>query len=166
MRILVGMALCAALTGCMPLPTMPPPRSTDVSVPFNAAATQAALAPGHAIIKGQAFAKTVGGDVKYAAGNTVYLMPDDSYTFMCFLIVGNLTYQPDCFARLKPYVRETVADGQGQFEFDDVKPGKYRLETVITWGIPGMYGVETTGGIVQGTIEVKSDVDVATVYLK
>lgn len=166
MRYLHGFAAIAAiamLAGCMPLPTTTPEDTGDVSAQIDVAEVQAALAPGHAIIKGQAFAKTVGGDVKYGAGNTVYLAPDDFYMGMCFMGWFHAR-QPACFTKLEPHLRTTVADGQGNFEFDGVKPGKYVVETLITWGVPSMYGIETSGGVLTGKVTVVSDTDVLTVY--
>jgi len=125
-------------------------------------ALRAQLAPGHATISGQAFSKTVGGDVKYGAGNTIILWPKTAYTTECLAMLGANTY---CGEKLTDYARTVRADGEGRFVFGDLKPGSYIVWTMITWGVPGPYGISTTGGMVSGFVDVKSDVDMATVYL-
>jgi hypothetical protein len=77
-------------------------------------------------IIGQAFLKTVGGDVKYGAGNTVVIHPVTSLTTEWFskvvvqglpLVAGN--------PRADDYRRTTIADAEGRFEFDNLPQGDY-----------------------------------------
>lgn len=119
--------------------------------------------PGHAIVRGQAFSKTVGGDVKYGAGNTIRLFPNSDYSAQCIRIIN--TSDSHCVERLRPYSRTALADAEGRFEFADLAPGSYLLTTVITWGVPGPYGIQTTGGVVTAIVEVKSDTDVIRMNL-
>src|SRR5260370_41390626 len=67
---------------------------------------------GSARITGQAFAKTVGGDVKYAAGNTVWLYPVTSMTTEWYetAIKGGKPMKAGD-QRMMQHSRSTVADG-------------------------------------------------------
>ena len=117
---------------------------------------------------GQAFKKTVGGDVKYGAGNSVYLYPLTPY----FSEVLSLFAQRDAFTRVYVdptalrYKRTAVADAQGHFKFSNVLPGRYYLETSITWGIPTANGIETTGGPATAIIAVEQDGETIEVILQ
>ena len=164
MRLGIIAAAALLLSGCGPLPTFKPPApvSMEPFSKFDEAALQAGMKKGHAIVKGQAFSKTVGGDIKYGAGNEVRLYPDTPYVSECIIITkGGVT--SGCFDKIRPYARTVSADGEGRFEFDDVAPGKYVATSLILWGVPGPYGVETTGGIVEGHLTVSSDTDVINV---
>lgn len=114
---------------------------------------------GTARIQGQAFLKTVGGDVKTAAGNAVYLNPVTSYSEQWYAsYVTNRPLDPaDPDPRLKEYLRETTADGEGRFEFTDVPAGEYFVTTSVVWGVPtGSYGtISQQGGTVTKRISVK-----------
>lgn len=152
------------LSGCAAL--LPPEaQRRDPQMAPEVAALQAGMRPGHAIVKGQAFAKTVGGDVKYGAGNIIELVASTPYSRECnsIQIRGYITR---CDEALRPYVRYATADAQGNFEFDDVAPGDYIMWTSITWGVPSPYGVEMTGGYVSSLVFVTSDTDVKTVYMR
>lgn len=162
---LASVGMLALLTGCATFPPIPQRVAADPQAPFDAAALQAGMRPGHAIVRGQAFAKTVGGDVKYGAGNEIELMPMTAYVADCDLLLSAGAIS-GCAGKIAPYVRRVIADGEGRFEFDDIAPGKYLVETVITWGVPGPYGIEQTGGAVRATAEVQSDTDVITIYLQ
>lgn len=124
------------------------------------------MAKGHAIVRGQAFTKTLGGDVKYAAGNPIFMVAATPYTKECLDLVVNPGYQTNCLGQLKDYVRSATADGQGNFEFDDVPPGEYIVHTLLLWQVPGPYGLHPTGGVLRGYPTVKSDTDVVTVYVQ
>ena len=70
-------------------------------------------------IKGQAFLKTQAGDVKYGAGNTIYLIPTTSYTkeLMDKAIDKGGGFTTNMDYRLNKYIRTTIADGEGRFDF-------------------------------------------------
>ena len=139
-----------SLQGCIQ-PQVLQPYST-----FDRAATEQALRPGNATIVGQAFKKTVGGDVKYGAGNSIDLYPATPY----FMEVLNLLSRRNAFTQVRfdpavlNYKRTAVADGEGRFKFPGLSAGRYYLETTITWGIPTRYGIETTGGPAASVITV------------
>lgn len=150
------------LSGCVP------PRVLRPSGSFDRDAAERALRPGKSTIVGQAFKKTVGGDVKYGAGNTVYLFPLTPY----LVEVLQLLPQKDAFTQIQfdpavlGYNRTTVADGEGRFKFPNLLPGHYRIETTITWGIPTGHGIETTGGAAAAVVTVPTDGDTVEVILQ
>ena len=77
------------------------------------------LQSGTATVKGQAFLKTRGGDVKVAAGNKVILNPVTSYSNEWYekaLIQGKNLVEAE--PRMWNYVMKTVADGSGRFMFE------------------------------------------------
>ena len=98
---------------------------------------------GSGIITGQAFLKTMGGDVKFGAGNPVDLIPQTPYTLERFGNAGADEQMPPRPPALAKYVRTTQADGNGNFEFRDVPAGKYILHCAISWSV-SQY--ELTGG--------------------
>lgn len=113
---------------------------------------------GTAIVKGQAFLKTRGGDVKLAAGNEIFLNPVTSYSNEWYekaYIQGKPLADPD--PRLWDYVVKTVADGNGRFSFKNVPAGQYYVTTVITWEAATGYrgSLQVQGGAVTKRIAVK-----------
>lgn len=111
---------------------------------------------GTATIKGQAFAKTRGGDVKFAAGNEVFMNPVTTYStewFDQWVIQG----QP-----ITPSVKEsyaftwyTVADGNGNFKFTNVPAGEYYIVSLIAWEYPSGGIMINTGAVLSRKITVK-----------
>jgi hypothetical protein len=135
---------------------------TKPAYQIQATFTEDELAPydkkGTATVVGQAFLKTKGGDVKYAAGNKVVLMPVTNYTTE---IVSAATTQhygkiDNIEPGLKKYVKVSMADGEGRFEFKDIPPGNYYVCTHVKWQVPtAPYGyLQTTGGDISTTITV------------
>ena len=113
---------------------------------------------GSARIAGQAFAKTVGGDVKYAAGNTVRLYPVTSMTTEWYetAIKGGKPMKAGD-ERMMQHSRSTVADGSGNFEFTGLPAGDYYVVTGVEWGVPtGMqfFPIEQTGTALTGKVHV------------
>lgn len=113
---------------------------------------------GSARITGQAFAKTVGGDVKYAAGNTVWLYPVTSMTtewYQTSIKAGKPMKAGD--QRMMQHSRSTVADGNGNFEFNGLPGGDYYVVTQVTWGVStGMqfFPIEQTGSALHTKVHV------------
>jgi hypothetical protein len=115
---------------------------------------------GAAVVSGQAFLKTRGGDVKVGAGNSIYLHPVTSYSTFERLHIGDpgglAPYDP----RVINYMRETIADATGRFTFKKVPDGEYYLAGKIKWEVPHIsrYGsyMETQGGWIWKTVAVKN----------
>lgn len=142
--------LAITLCGCFS-----PPRR-QVMTPFNEADFKSFVVSGTATIDGQAFAKTRGGDVKYAAGNLVYLMPATDYTRELVNIAqqGKVPLRDD---RVQQFIRNTRADGFGNFSFNQVPAGTYYVECGIFWEIPEFrYTTYTTGTWLRTLISVKA----------
>lgn len=148
------------LYGVPPSPPVIPHREPTATL--DAAAIQAAMRPGHAVVKGQAFSKTVGGDVKYGAGGEILVLPNTEYVSQCITILKMQYITTDCGKTIFPLGRVVIADGEGRFEITGLAPGDYSISTLITWGIPGRFGIEQTGGVVSTVINVKNDTDVIT----
>lgn len=107
-------------------------------------------------LTGQAFTKTRGGDVKYAAGNPIVLNPITTYSTEWFnvLVKQNIPMStPD--QRAFKYVRTVTADGMGNFEFTGLPAGEYYVVTSIFWEVPGPNGLSTTGSNVGEKVVVK-----------
>lgn len=120
------------------------------------------MSEGDAAIEGQAFLKTVGGDVKVGAGSRVTLIALTPYVTECLQIVQYAN--TGCFYNVQQSVRAETADAEGRFRFDRVRPGNYMLETSIVWGIPTRYGMQQTGGPVSARVSV-ADGETAKVLL-
>ena len=151
MRRLVLFTLVVLLSACA---TMAPPQSR---MPFPENEYQVLAKSGSATVKGQAFLKTRGGDVKTAAGNEVILNPVTSYSMEWYeksYIPGKRMVEPD--QRLFNFVRKQVADGNGRFTFKNVPPGEYFVTTIITWEAPTGYqgSLRLQGGTVTKRITV------------
>jgi hypothetical protein len=90
--------------------------------------------PGKAVITGQAFSNTKGGEVRYAAGRTVYLHPATSYATEYFniqVVLGSFMTNPD--QRFLQFEKKTVSDATGNFEFKNLPAGKYYVVTEFGW---------------------------------
>jgi hypothetical protein len=156
-RTLSIAALAATLAGCAvpnhtvstPMPRPPFPEAEYARLPKT----------GTAIVTGQAFLKTRGGDVKTAAGNTIYLNPVTSYSTYAyeFGYLGTKRMTPPD-ARLHQYMRETIADGSGRFTFRNVPSGEYFVTANVTWEAPTGYqfSMQTQGGSIWKKIKVQN----------
>jgi hypothetical protein len=132
--------------------------------PFDEEAIKAALEPGDGEIDGQAFSRTVGGEVRYAAGMPIFLMPMTPYVRECIGIAGSYA-RSDCGTQLIAYRRETIGDGEGRFKFKGLKPGEYYVQTTITWGVPTQLGIATTGGVVHRVVTIPDPPSVVEVII-
>jgi hypothetical protein len=145
--------LAALSVACVPGVTTPVP----ITVPFNSNDAAFALGDGPFTVVGQAFAKTRGGDTKYASGEKVTLLPMTNYTLEYMQGIGTAHGAATPDPRLAEYTRETVADGEGKFTFRKVPKGSYFIYTKVFWEIPGQYGMRTTGSWIKDVINVRED---------
>lgn len=104
-------------------------------------------------ISGQAFLKTLGGDVKYGAGCTVFCLESTPYTDELYYaaerrqLIDERTLNPD----FKLHARQVVANGEGEFTFPNLPAGKYYVYTTITWYITRY---RQSGGGVQAEVNL------------
>jgi hypothetical protein len=69
---------------------------------------------------------------------------------------GRVTSHPD-LRFLDVYTRQTMADAEGRFAFEDVPPGKYLVSAVITWEVAGQEHLETQYVSVVGFADVRDE---------
>lgn len=155
-KIILSAALALTLSGCV---TYTPP-SPVMRPPFPEAEYAALNKTGSAVVAGQAFLKTRGGDVKTGAGNAVYIMPVTSYSTFAYdqRSADAPLSQPD--PRMNAFTRETAADASGRFSFKNVPNGNYYIKTSVTWEVPtgGKYSyMSTQGGDLWKTVRVEND---------
>ena len=136
---LLSMSACAA------------PQPYAIQAPFNPAQVAWIQSTGTGTIKGQAFLKTVGGDVKTCAGNIVVLMPSSAYTREIVSAGMSSNNRSSSLANLNgdlgSYMKAGRCDAQGNFSIVSLPAGNYILLTEVTWGVPrGNYGVSREGG--------------------
>lgn len=161
MRLAIGTVLfllaCAPRTPMGPITPLPPVSAEEVSF---------AQGTGTATIEGQAFLKTRGGDVKYGAGNNVYLLPHTPHTFAWLTrVISDLKNAPSLNPVVDSVTRRTVASGDGRFRFENVPAGQYLVVTTVTWGAPVGYGgaLVTQGGFIGRTVTAESGKTVTTI---
>ncbi len=146
----VSLLLVACYPVRNPVTRMPFPEAEYAQLPRRTVV-------GAAEIRGQAFLKTRGGDVKKAAGNEVLLNPVTSYSNQWFdvaVVNEQPLTEPD--PRLADYLRAVTADADGRFTFAGVPPGEYYVSTKIVWEVPSAYGgLRETGGFVFKKITIK-----------
>lgn len=164
MKKLFVATLCLVLAACSSTPRVP----YAWKAPFNELEFSAYDYSGKATISGQAFLKTRGGDIKYGAGNIVSLTPATAFVREAASLANRssddnntiLASTPSTTVpTLKMYMRQTTADGNGNFSFTGLTPGDYYIECGIFWST-GRY---TTGATVRKLISVKKDEQVRVV---
>ena len=131
-------------------------------VPYNPEEFAKYQKEGTATVTGQAFMKTEGGDVKYAAGNQVWLNPktsmSDQWYNEAYLgqdhVYTNFEWVGDD-KKYKDSIFYAQADGEGRFKFEKIPAGEYYLTTGIYWKVPSQYGLSKTGGVVTKKVTIK-----------
>ncbi|MGU3413739.1 hypothetical protein ACLBW0_08495 [Enterobacteriaceae bacterium C34A] len=152
-KLLIGVTGVLMLSGCAPKPPKP------ITLPaFPQAEYDALKLTGNESLSGQAFLKTLGGDVKTAAGSQVVLMPKTSYTDFQFSICNSYTLCEQEDMRAAKYEKVTTADAEGKFEFTDIAPGDYYIQTTVTWMRPSGAGLLPEGGALMAKATVKPGV--------
>lgn len=108
-----------------------PPRERKAV--FNEAEYSTYDRPGTAVLRGQAFMRTRGGDVKTAAGSQVFLNPWTSYSAEWFAatLEGVAMAPPD--GRAARFSRVVQADADGRFEFTGLPDGVFLVLTTVRW---------------------------------
>jgi hypothetical protein len=163
MKIIALAAAAVAAYGCASMY----PAAQYSPITMTSVAADSEYAPfrqkGTAVVEGQAFLTTRGGDVKKGAGRLVTLDPATTYSQEWYSRFGNRYAQFDAvpgdslFARAR---RTTVADADGRFRFTDLAPGRYIVRTTVTWEVPtGNLYVNTMsvqGGIVSEIVEARN----------
>jgi hypothetical protein len=132
------------LVGCV--------RTETMTSTFDASEAAFIEQAGTSTIHGQAFLKTVGGEVRYGAGNQIILIPQTAYARERIAKLygqskcnaGGVKFDSDDPSYMR-MVRQTKANGEGRFKFENIAAGSYFVVTQLTWGVPGQYGVSTTG---------------------
>ena len=108
---------------------------------------------GSATIKGQAFLRTRGGEVRLGAGSTATLDPATPTATDWFGQVGNIASRFSELPAEPRFVkarRTTVIDAQGNFQFSGLAPGRYIVRSIVTWEVAG----EDQGGLVADTVNL------------
>ncbi len=128
-RPMVIAVILSSLAGCGA------PKMEPIGMPFYVEENQRCVGQGTGQIMGQAFLRTMGGEVRYAAGGQVVLWPDSAYSRKAAsMLVSGITPQPE--GKLTPYERRTQADGEGEFEFADLPACSYVVLTSVFWSVP------------------------------
>ncbi len=113
-------------------------RASGVAAEFPEPQYSQLTKTGRTELAGQAFLKTRGGEVRYAAGNSVFLEPATKYAKDYYKGQGLNPYPLSAAdTRAAAYSRTTTADAEGRFEFKDVPAGDYFLVTSVTWEVAG-----------------------------
>lgn len=165
MKRILSLLIFMGLISCAPRVTVQPVER----IPFPEAEYKKLASTGTAIVKGQAFLKTRGGDVKTAAGNEVILNPVTSYSNQWYE-VGYLQGKPmtEYDPRLNLYVRKQVADGDGRFTFKNVPAGDYYVTALVLWEAPvGYHGsLVQQGGFISKKIAVKEGEEIEIILTR
>ncbi len=166
--LLFALCVISITTGCLTPYQEPPPKPIAAYVE----AEYAALAKsGTASVSGQAFARTRGGDVRYAAGSDVILTPATAHGIdwarrteeegigLSIGVHPNSLRLPQLDDRAKAFTKTTVADANGRFTFDGLSAGSYVIVSSVIWEVPRSTGrssyMGVTGGYLVGTVTVK-----------
>jgi len=114
------------------------------TVPFDLDAAKLALGEGKSTIKGRismTLPPADGAKTFYGSNLTVYLMPVTPYLLDFLELRKEEDPKRLKFAYLSPqawkYRLEAVSNGQGEFAFYHMKPGKYYLEVYFPWQYSG-----------------------------
>jgi len=138
MRIFLAVAMAGAITSCSPATL------TTSFAPSEAAYINQ---QGKAAISGQAFLRRNDGIVVYGAGSEVSLIPATSYARERMASIyggGKYAVWHAGFKNDDPayraYIKNTVADGEGRFKFENIADGTYFITTTVTWFVQYQQG--------------------------
>lgn len=142
------------LVGC--ISTQPRQINMFTPLPFDEMEYSALPKVGTGVLKGQVFAKTVGGSVVRGAGNNVVLFPATRYGNQRydFQVLRGMPADSAEDPRYIQFVRSTMTDADGRFTFNNVPPGKYYVISSVTWEASGY----VQGGAVHSPVNITNDV--------
>lgn len=115
-----------------------PARQTFTFPPYDEAEYASLPKTGTAVIRGQVFAKTVGGDVKRGAGESVSLIPATRYGETLYreqIMGGKRASKPEDPRHFNHTISLTT-DGDGRFEFKNIPRGSYYISSRVVWSVP------------------------------
>jgi hypothetical protein len=123
-----------------------PPQDANILKPsgsFDEAVAKAALQPGDATISGQACVKRIvenGGGIYLAANQKVFLFPDSPYLDEFVKLLHSAKRGRDTVSGDPQFLAtrmEAMTNSKGQFQFSQMKPGKYYLLTEMRTAVSG-----------------------------
>ena len=113
---------------------------------------------GTAKATGQAFLRTSSGDVKYAAGSRVSLVPvtsiSNQWYYQWYLVEDHLSPEKvmgERDIRHSAIIRRTEADGEGKFTFRNIPAGEYFIITSVVW----KFDQRTVGGFICNKVSIE-----------
>ena len=123
-----------------------------LTTPFSPTDHSAWEGRGTATLRGQAFLRTVGGEVRTCAGSTVLLMPASVYgrEFVTLAAKGTPIANPD--PRYRGTWRTTVCGADGSFTFRDLPAADWIAETDVIWVVPMRSYNSQQGGFLRSAI--------------
>ncbi|WP_156640142.1 carboxypeptidase regulatory-like domain-containing protein [Bosea sp. PAMC 26642] len=135
MRLLLGLGVLLVLAACV---DRKPGKES-----FSAEEAAFIKKPGTGVIVGHAFRTKPSGVVVNAAGEIVRLIPSTAFSRERFtLLFGKSKFLPHAgYPRddnpdpgYAEYARNTKAEANGRFAFENVPPGDYIVSTQVIWG--------------------------------
>lgn len=124
---------------------------TDILIPSD---DSVRIPDGAGGVYGQAFLKTIGGDVKYAAGSIVSVCRESIREQFLREALGAIR-NPEQASISAQYCRHMKADAEGRFEFNGLGPGDYFVATSITWHTASEDGLLPNGGTAHDSFVLK-----------
>lgn len=129
--------------------------------PFNLADYEPYRAGSQATgsVSGQAFMKTRGGEVRYAAGNAVILEPATGHSEDVVISLVRRHPVPPERPEIREFQKTTIADADGRFRFSDLQAGDYLVRTLVVWEYSDRWGSHSTGGWIFNRVTVRPGQD-------
>jgi len=127
-------------------------------VPYNELEYVHFKEAGTAKVTGQAFLRTSSGDVKYAAGSRVSLVPvtsiSNQWYYQWYLVEDHIN--PEKVLGIKDprhqaIIRAKQADGDGRFTFENIPAGEYYIITYVKW----MVNQNIVGGFICNKVSIE-----------
>lgn len=135
-------------------------KTTEVvkRVPYNELEYVHFKKAGTAKATGQAFLRTYSGDVKYAAGSKVFLIPvtsiSNQWYYQWYLVENHINPEKiiaKADTRHLAIIRTKQANGNGRFTFENIPAGEYFIITRIVWKVDQ----NTVGGFICNKVSIE-----------